>query len=918
MYQRNCSCLIVSGLLISALLGGGVTGLPNPAHGEEPGQGAAVKAAAALYEGVRTATLPNGLRIYLKPIPGSPVVTTMVAYKVGSADEDLDHTGLAHYLEHLMFKGTEKLMPGDIDHITLLNGGANNASTSEDYTMYYFDFAADRWEVALQIEADRMRNLRIDARHEFEQEKGAVTAELERDEDEPFDLETKAILPLLFDHNPYGHPVIGERDHVRGATAQVIKSFYDQWYYPNNAALVITGGFDPDQALARIKELFGPLPRGNLPPRKTAVPIHRDQPVHKEIPSKFEVPRMLMGFNGVATGTPDFYPLEVVQGILSVGKTGRLYKKLVEQEAIASMVDTTNFAGRYPGWFAIQMELLKGKDRKQAEKLVLAEIEQLRDKPVSPDELQRVQRNLLAGAIFGRESVHALADSIARGVTTNDLDFLRTYLSRIQAVTARDVQEAARKYLDPERRVVVWSVPAEADGGGGAATPNADKQRLRPRTANSEPSTFSLEKARRVQLPNGLILLLLEDHRLPIIVADASVRWVTLLEPEDKAGVATLTGMLLDEGTTRHSGPEIAELIESVGGSLSLSATGGTVKLLTPDRDLGLGLLFECLAHANFPKEAFLRKQAQLLSAIADMERRPDEKALLLYRNLAYGKHSYGRPNLGRRETVKALRPEDCQAFHRKVFVPDNTIVALVGDFNSQAIIDQVTRLTADWKSAPVERPQTPAVEMPKRFEERIISMPAAAQLHFYMGHPGIRRNNPDYYKLLVMDYVLGTGPGFTDRLSARLRDREGLGYTVSASITPSAGEEPGLFTCYIGTVPDALPKVKRIFLEELQRIRHEKPSREEVEDAKKYLLGNLPFKFTTGDRVAGQLLSIERYDLGFNYLDKYRKAVAAVTPDDVQAVARKYIDPQHMILVVAGAVDQQGRPLHALPPPKK
>ena len=175
----------------------------SPVRADEPGrepkgENPALQAAAALYDGIRTETLPNGLRVYLKPVPGSPVVTTMVAYKVGSADENLDHTGLSHYLEHLMFKGTDKIKPGDIDRLTLRNGGANNAYTSEDFTVYHFDFAADRWQAALQIEADRMQNLRIDAAHEFEQEKGAVVAELERDEDEPWDIETKTILPLLF------------------------------------------------------------------------------------------------------------------------------------------------------------------------------------------------------------------------------------------------------------------------------------------------------------------------------------------------------------------------------------------------------------------------------------------------------------------------------------------------------------------------------------------------------------------------------------------------------------------------------------------------------------------------------------------------------------------------------------------------
>jgi zinc protease len=914
----------------------------SPLRGDEPSRQAndeiaALQAAAALYDGIRTETLPNGLRIYLKPIPGSPVVTTMVAYKVGSADEDLDHTGLAHYLEHLMFKGTDKIQPGDIDRLTLRNGGATNAYTSEDYTIYHFDFASDRWQAALQIEADRMQNLRIDSAHEFEQEKGTVIGELERNEDQPWDLETKGILPLLFGQGPYGHPVIGERGHVRGATAAVIKAYYDKWYHPNNAALVICGGFDPEQTLARIKELFGPIPRAKLPERKTVPAVKRQGPVREEISSKFDVPRMLMGFNGVRSGDPDFYPLQVIHALLTSGKTSRLYRKLVEGEELAGSVDSTNSAGRYPGWFEIEVELLQGKDRDKAEKIVLAELQALREHPVSLAELKRVKERLLAGAIFGRESVHALADSIARGVMTNDLEFLKNSLPRLQAVTAQDIQAAARKYFDPNHSIVIWSVPkaqerqaSKEDRGGGVVRWWGAEEESPPHHTTTLPArstakgrmaggngSFSLQEAKRVELPNGLTLLLFENHRLPIVVVDAMLRRVSVHEPEDKAGVATLVGDLLDEGTAQHTGAQIAEMIENVGGSLSVGASGINVKVLAPDRRLGLGVLFECLTQATFPRDAFAREQAQQLSAIADAEHHPEAKAQMVYRRLAYGKHPYGRPMLGRRDTVQALTPEDCRNFYRQVFVPNNTMVAVVGDFDSKRVIDEITHLTAAWKKSSLPKPELPAVEKPKEFTTEIVTMPEAAQLHFFLGHAGIRRDNPDYFKLLVMDYVLGTGPGFTDRLSARLRDREGLGYTVSANITSSAAEEPGLFTCYIGTRPESFARVKALFLEEVERLRNEKPKDEEVEDVKKYLTGSLAFQLTTNERIASQLLLIERYHLGLNYLDDYRKAVAAVTPEDVQAMARKYLDPQHMVLVAAGPLDATGKPLEKLLPPK-
>jgi zinc protease len=839
----------------------------------------------------------------------------MMAYKVGSGDEDLDHTGLSHYLEHLMFKGTDKIMPGDIDRLTLRNGGKNNAYTSEDYTIFHFDFAADRWEPALQVEADRMRNLRIDDKHEFQQEKGAVISELDENEDRPWDLETKAILPLLFDNGPYGHPVIGERDHVRKATAAVIKAHYDRWYHPNNAALVICGGFDPDRTMAKIKELFGPIPSAKLPERKPVAEVARKGPVTKTLESKFDVPRMLMGFNTVRIGEPDFYVLEVIQALLASGKTSRFHKQLVEEEEIATSADATNGAGRYPGWFAIQLEVPKDKSRQKAEELVLAELKRLADKPVSAAELKRVERGVLAGTIFGRESVHDLADSIAHGVTTNDLNYLKTYLPNIMKVTPADIQRVAKKYFDPQKRVVVWSIPKGADKETGRQG-DKEPKKSEPRRQKAAPAKvegakhFSLTDAKRVVLPNGLTLLLMENHQLPIVVAEAYVRSVRLLEPADKAGLATLVGNLLEEGTLKHEGPEIAEMIENVGGSLSFNASGGTVKVLTPDWKLGLSVFFECLIEANFPKDPFNRERDSQLSQIGDSETKPEDRAEQAYRSLVYGKHPFGRPALGYRKTVEALTRKDCRAFHRKLFVPNNMIVVIVGDFDTKQVIDEVTRLTTDWKSAPVPKPTPPPVEKPEKFVEKIVSIPDSERLYFYLGQPGIRRDNPDYYKLLVMDHVLGTGPGFTDRLSSRLRDRKGLAYTVSANITSSAGEEPGLFTGYIATEPRHFDEVRHIFMEELERIRTKPPTAEEVKDIQKYLVGRLPFLFTTNEGIADQLLYVERYGLGFDYMDHYRKAIESVTPADVLEVARKYLDPKHMVLVAAGAVDAKGKPL--------
>ena len=422
-----------------------------------------VQTAQALYDGVREETLPNGLRVFLKPVQGSPVVSTMIAYTVGSADEDLDHTGLSHYLEHLMFKGTDKLMPGDIDRLTQRNGGQNNANTSEDMTVFHFDFAADRWKVALEIEADRMRNLRIDERHEFQQEKGAVISELDMDEDQPWDLEEKTILPLLFGtKTPYGHPIIGEKAHVRQATAAVIKKHYDRWYHPNNAVLVVAGGFDEKDALATIKRLFSPIPKGVLPPRKPIPqPAPRTETLRKKFDSKFPTPRLLLGFNTVTETDADSVPLDVVSVLLSSGKTSRLHRRLVEDDGTATSIDANHSSGRYPGWFSIRAELFKVEEIESVNGAIVDEIQKLADDGPTEAELKRVRRSMAAAHIFAHESVHELADTIARGCATNDMEFVRRYLPDLMKVSADDVKRVTKKYLVDRKPVTIESIPRQ-------------------------------------------------------------------------------------------------------------------------------------------------------------------------------------------------------------------------------------------------------------------------------------------------------------------------------------------------------------------------------------------------------------------------------------------------------------------------
>lgn len=641
----------------------------------------------------------------------------------------------------------------------------------------------------------------------------------------------------------------------------------------------------------------------------------RTEVVRQKFDSKFPTPRLLLGFNGVTETDADSVVLDVISSMLSSGKTSRFHKRFIEEDGTATSIEAGNQPGRYPGWFAVQVDLYKTGDLKKVETAIFDEIEKLAESGPTEAELKRVRRSMAAAHIFAHEDVHELADTIARGVVANDLEFIRRYLPDLIKVSADDVKRVAKKYLLSQKPVVIESIPkVEEKKEPLSFSPSSVsvKERqvvARDVTVKTTGAGFDLKAAKTVVLDNGLKLILLENKRLPIFVAEAYVRGSKLHEPADKTGLAALMGTLLEEGTPTRTGPQIAQAIEDVGGSLTMSGAGGSVKVLADDAEIGLDLFFDCLMNPSFGKDEVDSKREQMLAQLIEDEQLSDKRALKAFRATLYGDHPFGRPS-AKSEIVKKLTAKELKAFHRQLFVPNNTVIAIVGDFDADQVIAGIRKRTSEWKKAELATPKLAAPPEGKEFQQKIFTDPAASQLTIYLGHLGIQRNNPDFFKLLVMDYVLGTGSGFTDRLSSTLRDRQGLAYSVTATITGSAGEEPGLFTAYIGTFPDKFAESKAGFLKEINRIRDELPTAEEVEDVKKYLTGVQAFSLTTCGEAADLLLSIDRYKLGSDYLTDYRKGVEDVTPADVQAMAKKYLRPDRLLLTASGAVDSEGKPL--------
>jgi zinc protease len=411
-------------------------------------------------------------------------------------------------------------------------------------------------------------------------------------------------------------------------------------------------------------------------------------------------------------------------------------------------------------------------------------------------------------------------------------------------------------------------------------------------------------------LDNGLKVLLVENPTIPTISVNASVLSGARYDPPEKAGLALMVSRLLDEGTYKRSSLEIAEAIESVGGAIetdgSFERTLASVGVLKKDIDLGLELLSDILIHPKFPQDFIEKEKERTLSEIASAKDRPQVLAGWAFNELIYQDHPLHRPTHGYPETVQRITRDDLVAFHHRYFVPNNTILSVVGDFRLEEILPKIENALAGWAPQPISFPAYPRIMRQMERRTKTINMPAQ-QLNIYLGHLGVERSNPDYYALQLLDTILGGGAGFTARIPKKLRDELGLAYTTFASITMTAGLDPGRFVAFIGTSPENMQLAVDGLLNEIRRVIEQPVTLEELQDAKDYLTGSFVFAFETSAQIARFLVHAQVYGLGFDYVQKYPQYIGGVTVEDITRVARQYLDPVNYSLVVVGPVHENG-----------
>jgi zinc protease len=875
--------------------------------------------------------LPNGLNVILHVDRTVPMVHVEVWYKVGSKDEAPGKTGFAHLFEHMMFKGTKQIPEGGFFKILGQAGAsARNGSTSTDRTNYYETLPSSELELGLWLESSRMGFLleRPSFATALKNERDVVKNERrQRVENAPLGgvaaVELEALFPV---GHPYRHEIIGSMKDLDAATEDDIRGFFNRYYAPNNATLVIAGDMDVARVKGLVEKYFGPIPSGPEVVRPTVPPIPAPTAERRiAMEANVNLPRGLQAWNTVPIFAPGDAELDLVAKVLADGKSSRLYRRLVYEMKIAQSVSANHISRLLGGTFEIAYVPMQGHTMAELETVIDQELTKLREEPVSAVELERARNEIKTESVRGLETLQGVAGRLLTyDVFAGDPAYLDRDLARYESATPESLQKWAQLLrfplrvsikvepnsaaplmgrvlgASPEKAVGPSKAAPAADTAPSRKTPDAEF-RAKPPAAGAQ-TDFKIPAVKRFRLKNGLRVILAESHKLPLVGVEMVVRTGNGANPTDKAGLADLVADMLDEGTATRSATQIAEEIAQLGASLQTNATWDassvSVLALSENIDRSLDLWADVLLNPAFADAELDRVRDNLLSTLARRKDSPPLVAGLTLARVMYGeRHPYGWPSSGTQESVRRISRADVQDFFGKLYRPNNAVLVVAGDIGESEVRAKMEKLLAGWKAKPLGRYLMPRVPLfVDQTEISLVDKPGAAQSSIRVGTMGIERKNPDYYRALVMNQILG---GSFKRLGLNLRESKGWTYGVGSMF--EARRSPGPWTAGGEFVAEHTADSVSEILKEIASLRADDVTDKELRDTKEEIIRAFPARFATANQVAAQMATLAVYDLPDNEWQGFVGKIAAVTAADVRKTAQKYLHPGHMHVVVVG-----------------
>ena len=868
-------------------------------------------------------TLPNGLDVILSEDKRLPMVSVNLWYHVGPANEEAGRTGFAHLFEHMMFQGS-KHVPPDTHFKFLESAGASeaNGTTDFDRTNYFETLPSNQLELALWLESDRMGYLldKLDAAELANQQDVVRNERRQSVENQPYGIAEEAVVQELF---PAGHPyhanVMGSHQDIQAAKLDDVKRFFKEYYTPNNASLVIVGDFDKEPTKALVSKYFGTLKRGEaVPPIKAVTP-----PVTTEhrrvVKDRVELPRVYMAWITPPYFKPGDSDADMTATILGGGKSSRLYKQLVYEKQIAQDVNAAQSSLALGSMFEIQVTARPGHTPEELEKAIDEELDKVRAAPPEAAEVDRARNTFQTHLIEGLEKQGGFGGVADRLNTYNQYlgtpDYLAQDLQRYDAVTPASVQAFASANLKNSARVVVYAVAGDPDLGPPVPTPsgappkegegtesvNADEawRSAPPKPGPVRPLHLPIPET--ATLDNGLTVILSQRTGLPVVAADLVVRTGGAANPIDKPGLASFTAAMLDEGTANRTAPKIADDLAQIGASLTTSSSmdasfvqGGSLK---KNFTKTLDLIADVALHPTFPAEEIERQRASRLAQLLQAREDPTQLASMITSAALYGSHHpYGFPGIGTEPSLKSLSRDDMTAFWTSGFVPNNAALVVAGDISMAELKPLVEKTFGGWKKG---TPPATAPGAPETTRARVIVVdkPKAPQTALRVAGLGAARSTPDFNAIEVMNMALGGL--FSSRINMNLREEHG--YTYGASSQFVFRRTPGPFVIGGGVRSDVTAQSVSEIYKELRGMLGKPLTSDELQMSKDSLARSVPANFETSDSAAGTFAEVYIYDLGLDYFSKYSELTEAVTADQTSAAAKKYLQPDKLVVVAVG-----------------
>lgn len=864
--------------------------------------------------------LKNGLTVLVVPRNNIPKVSVQLWYNVGSKDEKSGQKGIAHLIEHMIFKGTEKLSESDINVITHKLSGYCNAFTSYDYTGYLFDFPTQNWNYSLPIMADCMRNCTFN--QEFlNSELQAVIQELKMYKDDYISSILEYTLSAVFSDHPYHHPIIGYKQDLWSLSREALVDFYKYHYVPNNATLVIVGDVDSEEVFNLTKQNFESI-SANLNYKKDEFyhsPDLRNYSV--EIFRDIKQPQVIISWLIPGARQAKDYLIEIVSWIIGSGKGSRLYKKLVDELQLVTELDVFNYDLFDHGLFFVYFEPKDINKTDYIISIINQELQNIYNLDINEIELTRAIKKTEVEYLEILEDNQKQAYEIGKYfLATGDENYLYNFTQYPKENLKEEVKDFIKKHLRPsilnkakilpilESEKTNWLELQKISDQEDAKILAGKSRSLEveePKSADNYKALpnkiFDFPKSATYFISNGLKVISYNNPQLPKIDLILDLKTKYYSDPEDKLGLSSFVANMLQEGTKNYTSEDFAQILESYG--MSLSAQSGMISLsmLSSDLPKGLELLNEILTQAIFNTDSIEKVRAQMIVQLEQFWDQPSKFINQLAKDNIYKNHQYGKNVLGNIETIKKITQVDLMDYYKKYINPRGARLSIVGDLERYDIPEVIEHMLNTWQGQEIHDLEFPVINpvINKEINYPIIR----DQVVLAYAGLSVSRLNPDFDKLLLFDQIF-TG-GVLGSMASRLfdlREQSGLFYTIGGSLLSRSDEQPGLIMIKTIVSNDRLNEAESA-IENVINTAIDNVDQEEFDEAKRAVINSLVDNFSSNFKIAATFLFKDKFQLPIDYFKNRHEQLNSISINHMQEVVRKYLNTSKLIKIRAGRI---------------